>query len=713
MRIDIKNIIKYIIGVVICICVSYCIASVIFLDDVKKPYILNNSSFFCEEFSIKDIEGMSENLTISKPANEFSTKGMSKINIQYNHNKNSIGYVVLDFDVLSEKNMDARVCVFDENDEPTIINQKVREGLNIIHIPLYNAKKIRVDFLSTGTTYFTLNEIKFTNQLVGTLPIEWYVCFVICLILGLELVGISLFRLCKLNLLYKKFNEKIIKPIITDGEKFYKFILAYKIQFLCCLGIAIFAYGYNLTNFSLGVDEERDFVGSVGGLENVKELLLREGRVGAYLFRCVETLDGTFTPFVEEVLAILFMMLTIAVFIKCFDVVTNGNIKKSAIIIFGGMFATLPFINSEIMCYSIANAVAYFSMFLTSIALLLVALFCKYKRRDRILYAYLLTVIVLFFSEANNVWFIVGTVLLSLVGVIANSEINWKIWFKNVMIYASTYILAFITYTGLSKFVSNNGYIGSRYIRWEKGSYVETLKSILIWIQNLLTDENLPGAIYLSISVFIFIAFIFGVALKQKISRTVLNIFLTFCLCVTPFMLCFVAGGAMPYRTMRGLLLFYAGIWFVMVNFIEKKTVAKYVVIILAVVIIFKQCVWMNRIFSGADLCSELDMQMGYAIGEEIEKVTGNLQYEKSLVFVGRVQHSSPNIYRLDAVGQSIFFREPSRYKVYYLRYLGFNVKQANGQQIEKAEKLAEDMPIWPLEGSVKEFEDVIVVRLK
>ncbi len=712
MKTNIRTIIKYVIGVIICIFVSYSIASVLFLDDVKKPYVFGNSSYFCEEYTAEDVEKMNEGLIVGKPKYEFATKGTSKISIAYNHDKNTMGYVVLDFDVLSEKSMDARVCVFDDEDKPTIINQKVSEGLNIIHIPLSNAKKIRVDFLSSVTTYFTLNELKFTNQLVGTLPMGWYLCFVICFILGLELLGISLIRLCRLDVLYNKCISKVVNPIIMDIKKMARFVIDHKREFLICLGICIFAYGYNLANFSIGVDEERDFVGSIGSLENVKELLLREGRVGAYLFRVVETLDGTFTPFVEEVLAILFMLLTIAVFTKCLDVVTNGKIKRSAIVIFGGMFATLPFINAEIMCYSIANAVAYFSMFLTSVALLLVALFCKYKRKDRIIYAYLLTIVVLFFSEANNVWFIVGTVLLSIVWVVSNSEIGWKEWFKNVMIYASTYILAFVSYTGLSKFVNNNGYVG-RYIRWEKGSYVDTIKGILTWIQNLLTNENLPGAIYLSISAFVFIAFIFGYALKQKTSRAVLIMFLTVCLCVTPFMLSFVAGSGMPYRTMRGLLLFYAGIWFVMVNFIDKKTVTRYVVLALSVVIIFKQSVWMNRIFSGADLCSELDMQMGYSIGEEIQRVTNEIQVEKPVVFVGRVQHSSPNIYKIDAVGQSIFLREPSRYKVYYMRYLGFKVKHASEQQIESAKELAIDMPVWPLEGSVKEFDNIIVVKLK
>lgn len=713
MKINPKAIMKNFIFVLLSIIISYGIASVLILGDIKRPYDFGNSDYFNNVYDVNDIAGFSNNFSINYSKWEFKTNTTAKstFNLTYNEDSNTTGYVVLDFDVLSEKSITIRVCIFDEEGTPLTFYENVTEGINIIKVPLMSTKSIRIDFPTDMTTYFKINEMRVSNQLIGILPLSWYVCFAISLLISLELFGIGLLSINLMRKIYEKFFVRVFTIAKTDINKFIGFIKLYKKEFLICTFICIFAYGYFIMNFSLGIDDERDFVQSAGTLENVKQLLLTEGRIGGYIFRTLETIDGTFTPFVDDFVSVACMLLTIIVLMKATHIVTNGKMESSAIVIFGGMFVTLPFINTEIMSYSIANGNTYFSMLVTTTALLMVSLFYKNREKHRLVSAVLLTLYAIYSTEANNVWFIVGTVFISIVWVMSNKEINFKKWFLNVMIYAGTYIVAFVLYILCKSIIKDNGYIAD-YFCWKKGHYIEGLKGIFTWMRQVFTNENLPGAIYMLIGILMFIIFIISYISKEKKSRAFLILFLAGCLLFTPFILCFVAGRGMPYRTMIGLILLESGIWFIMLNYVSKKTIQRFVFMVVAVAIIWKQSVWTNRIFYGADLCSDLDMQMGYAIGEEIERVTGEVYINKPVVFVGKVQHSSPRIHRIDAVGHSIFYRPSSKYKVFYLRYLGFNVQQAGADLIAEAEALAVDMKAWPLEGSVKEFDNVIVVKL-
>lgn len=724
MESSVKRILQYIIGTIVIAIVSYCIASVLILGHIMVLVDFSNSSFFSKSYTTEEIIDQSENLEIVKNEDysfqdisaygqqfKTATNHFSRIHLEYQAKENNTGYLCLNIGVLSEENIDVRICIFDSSEEPIIVAQKVNEGINIFEIPLKNAKEIRIDFLTAMPTSLTIEQIVISNQLVGILPGSWYLCFFFCFLIGIEVLWSYLNKETKIQKILYKYLVEWIQLLKEDVKKVLRFVLKYKWAFLICFCICFFTYAYDLMNFSLGVDEERDIVRSIGTLENVKDLLVREGRYGLYIFRQLETVDGSFTVFVEEALAVIFIFLNIVIVTKCFDVVSEERLRESAIVIFGGMLASMPFINAEIMCYSIMNAGVYFSIMLTSTALLMIALFYKSKRKSKLGLALLLTVVALFFTEANNVWFITGTVLVNLVWVIANNNINWSDWIKYVLHYVGIYTVAFVIYLIIRSAIGQNGYT-ERYIQWGNGKFVDLLQGIWEWISTTLLNRNLPGAIYLLISIFIFVGFIIIYVLREKNTRVGLIFFLSICLLITPFSLCFVAGGKMPFRTMEALLLLEAGTWFVVINFVDKKAIARYILLLTAGIIIWKQCVWMNRIFFGADLNARLDMELGYDIGEEIERIVGSKQVDKPIVFVGQYKHTSPNIYKIDAVGQSIFYRESSRFKVYYLRYLGFNFQQADEQQVERAQQLSIKMNIWPLDGSIQEFEDIIVVHL-
>lgn len=713
MKKKIKSNLGYMLGVICLLGVSYCIACVCLLGNVFAPFFSNNGKFCRIVYSGNQIIENSTNLYFTdETGNSFyaTAESLAKIHIPYDNSFNSKGYLSFQVDVFSEENVDIRVCIFNGAEEPVKLMCKFNEGNNIVQIPLKNATEIRIDFVGVPTSV-TVSEIIVSNQLVGVLPMEWYVLFFILVIIGIEIILQSFGGSIK--------AQKRVYDTLTRGVQLIKrkilsiliFLKKHKWAFGIIFLIIVFAYGYNLTNFSLGVDEERDIVRSVGSMENVKELLYREGRYGLYLFRMLETLDGSFTVFVEEFLSVIFIFGNIVVWAKSLDVVTEHKIRESALVAFGGMMATLPYVNAEIMCYSIMNAGVYFSIMLMSTALYLVTTATQTKRKSRLIIAVILIISGLFCSEAHNAWFLAGTVFIVLTWVIANPSVQWKQCISRVLYYAFTFIIAFAGYMVIQKVVGTNGYVGE-YFHWQDDTPLNLIKNIFSWIWTMLTNEGFPGAVYLLVGLFVFCGFLVVYVLSQNVSRACMTLLLSVCLFLTPFSLCFISGSRMPYRTLEALLILEAGVWFLIINFINRKSVGHYVLLLVASCILWKQCVWMNRIFYGADLNARLDVEMGYSIGEEIEKVAGTKNVDKPVVFVGKCQHSSPSIYKIDAVGQSIFYRPKSCYKVYYLRYLGFDFMQADTNQIEKAEIYSTNMEVWPLEGAVQEFEDIIVVRL-
>lgn len=128
-------------------------------------------------------------------------------------------------------------------------------------------------------------------------------------------------------------------------------------------------------------------------------------------------------------------------------------------------------------------------------------------------------------------------------------------------------------------------------------------------------------------------------------------------------------------------------------------------------IILLNQAVWVNKIFTGANIGYQLDVEWGYDVGTKIIAKCPDSYSEKPLVFVGRYYHESPVIYRIDAAGWSLS-ATASKNMVYTLRYLGFDFIHSDKSQQAQGAVYAQDMPVYPVDGCIQEFDDMIVVRL-
>lgn len=144
---------------------------------------------------------------------------------------------------------------------------------------------------------------------------------------------------------------------------------------------------------------------------------------------------------------------------------------------------------------------------------------------------------------------------------------------------------------------------------------------------------------------------------------------------------------------------------------IFKSSFFFYIIVMFLSIILLRQIEIDNKVYFGGHLTAQLDMQMGYAIGNDIQESTNGKVVDKPVVIVGKYRHSSPVIKEVGVEGRSIFLRK-NEYKIFYLNYLGFSYKHPTKEQIKNAEKISSDMPLWPLEGSVKEMDEIIIVHL-
>lgn len=495
-----------------------------------------------------------------------------------------------------------------------------------------------------------------------------------------------------------------------DICNFYK---KYKFVFVATALLLLVTFGYEIFNFSLSVDEEREITNAIGTDFDYATLPLLEGRYGLYLFKQLTDIKGIFTPGIETLFACLLLFASAIIWELNFVKLQGRlSIKKWSLVFFSGIYFSLPFIVTNYMCYATYNAALCFATLCLSLATYIIITYLKKRRITILVPAIFLTTIAISIYETFANYFIVSSCIFTFLWAIHHKQITLKKWLINIYPYITVFLSGLLFYLLIRKIIGTNGYT-EQFVLWTNGSNrSEVFYKLYNDILDLFRLNTLPGASLLGITTIVFLMFLILSITRYIGFKRFLIPLLGICVIISPFLLSIITGLRMPYRTLMSMMLFEGFIWLIILNYFSFRISIKTVLVIICTVIMWKQMVWVNRIFYGGNLCSQLDIEMGSQIGNEIIRITNENTPENPVVFIGRYQHRSPNIIRIDAVGQSIFFRPRSEYKVFFMNYLGFPFKHASEDQKTKAEELSKDLPIWPKDGSVVEFSDFIVVRL-
>ncbi len=507
--------------------------------------------------------------------------------------------------------------------------------------------------------------------------------------------------------------RSILDLIILPIRETFDFLKQHKRFTICLVFVLLAGFGYDIWNFSVSPDEERELVRAAGTSIDVVHIALREGRYGGWIIKQILELDGIFTPGSAAFFATVF--LGIAATAWCVNIrnIAGEEVSENHLIVFAVMFITLPYVVAEVMSYGIANSIFSVQYYLIAVIQYYIISYLRKKRKVFLVGAVLLAAF-LFTYEGNVTIYVMSSAMLTFYYIFYRKKSSFteviSLIFKFILVFVLGFLVCYGVKAALSKY--NSGYT-TQFVRWTLSkSLTEQVKAVIKACLQYFNGKRWLGAEVLLIGTCLATAAVVFASIRKKNISGLYLFIIYLCVIALSFSMVLVCGASMPARTMRTLPLLSGFCWMITVDsFRDKKYIASLLLIVSAF-FCYRQILYLNRAFTGSHLCSELDMEMGYKIGTDIQETVGTRTPNKPVVFVGRYQHPAMNIYRIDASGQSIFFRNNTIYKVFYLNYLGFDFRHANDSNIKEAEEVAKYQPAYPLEGYIQEYDDIIVVKL-
>lgn len=297
-------------------------------------------------------------------------------------------------------------------------------------------------------------------------------------------------------------------------------------------------------------------------------------------------------------------------------------------------------------------------------------------------------------------------------------------------------VFHFIVAFGIYELISTLFFGGSDYlsgqVMWRTGDYRAALLSIRGYISRVVRMKevcytltyNLCWGIGLAALLVLFIryhwkSFWYGLGLLGVV--------------FSPFFLTFATGIGQAHRVQLTLPLANGVLWLFGIHVLAeelKGSWRKLVRVLLTTVggiMIFLNITPMMRLFYTRDVIGKADEMTAAMIVSELGKIT-SAHYGKPVIFIGHrnaMINNSCYEYAYGCGTYTVFsaFAMDYTFEPYYFfssyrilgffRTLGFQTfRGPTAEMLPFAYADSEDMPTWPMEGSIKEFDDYIIVKL-
>lgn len=531
-------------------------------------------------------------------------------------------------------------------------------------------------------------------------------------ILGSILVTISYI------IIINRQNSKLIQDIFFELKDifrlFYNFCVEnYKVILIATL-VLILSYNYEASNFSLSIDEEYDLFRS----GNPSPGWVSQGRFSIYILQYI--FGAKFSPGFTTIVTAIMLFLSSIVWCFSYDeyIKVSKRYKKIIYICFISTYISLPAVNACYFSFSMYSFEVSIGMLLTSISFVIFDKYAtKYKKS---IFCFIVPSLILAFSigvyQNYTSMFITATVGMIFLRIIQENQISF---IKNyILLSLITFCEGIVGYFLLNKlflFITNAGkseYVQG-FIRWGlntplQDKIVNCIKANLIFF--------IPGKIYgLTFLFVVSISLGIIIMLKKEISISK-KIILMFSMCIffiSPLSLGIILGGEIPIRSMQSLLLFISLAWTIIFVLIKDSKHLKVFFIILCIYSIYVQSSQINKVFYGENQRYHLDISLGDRIMYDILEVQkGTLK--KPVVFIGKYSHDNPSIIKIENLGNSFFeWDQGNNSRIFsFLKTRGYKLKEASMEQVKESEIYSKNMNNWPEDGSVQEWNGVVIVRL-
>jgi len=470
--------------------------------------------------------------------------------------------------------------------------------------------------------------------------------------------------------------------------------------------IIICAYGFELFNFNLSIDEE------IPIYRAPSLYFVSMGEWGSYFVNRF-ILPDAIIPFVPLFLALVFQGISAFLLLSSWD-----SVSKIEKILFGGVMLIFP-TNAYMYCFSMSSYQLGFGYLCTALSIFIFSKAPKFYKYLSILPAAFAIGIYLGFVPC-----LVSVFLMYIVFLWIKAKcINWRMLFEMsavlILSVVVDYVIQRIVFFWLKAPV--NGYIESYFsLGTIIPQFSTILKNLYAFLYSIYSGNPSVYADKIKVLPYIIILSILGS--WYKILRSGLSILSKIILLVSipvilfiPFSPGILLSGYIPLRSLLALPLVIAGV--IVIALKDNRKVIQYVIVLFVIAGIFEFIVSNNHLFLSGNLALEADRLLASRIVDRIDQARETVQ--GPVAYFEVVGYLDPDysgiIHNSEEFGASFFeWDEGSAYRIInFLQTIGFSgYNVADLDTRAEIVAFAESMPDWPASGSVGIYKDTVILKL-
>ena len=296
---------------------------------------------------------------------------------------------------------------------------------------------------------------------------------------------------------------------------------------------------------------------------------------------------------------------------------------------------------------------------------------------------------------------------------------------RNICIYISHFLISFVLYELIANCIPSDAYLAEQ-VMWGKEDVLKVIKNILSYAKLVL----LGGQVFYTCTYFI-CAILMLCSITLTCKKKMMNVWCLLGilgLMASPLFLSCITGIASSYRSQMMLPLanacmFYLG-YEIMKSLFDIKKIVSICFLGIGIFFLLEQGEPLTRLIYTHDCIGQEDQKQASQIMFELDKCQG-IQ-DKPVAILGHlnartnkscytqqdcVTHLCISVFELDYLIEPQYFFSTSRILGYF-NMLGSSYTAIDSILIEQAKDLGKDMPSWPQNGCVQEYENFIILKL-
>lgn len=537
---------------------------------------------------------------------------------------------------------------------------------------------------------------------------------------------------------------------MKENKELFRFFITKKIIYIPLILTAICAYGFYITNYSIGMDDTAVARYYVEGRAPAM------GRYTLYLLNFIFRVSN-FSPFILEFINVIFLILTAIVWMALIKKIAGEEIKTVLYTVFGCLFISFPLFNEIFVYYYHGSPGMSMAYFFTALSILCVYTFLLDKKISDLIWGIAMFYLALGIYESFTLVYIMACAMVFfLVNLFQKEKFN----FRKFIIWIGTFILPIIigiilrsltckiinSFTGMDDVVRT--FSGVNWLF--EGDWRVNLKLLR---EEFLIKYVLNAAYYMPLRNYLISALAFLVySIVQVIRKR--NAWLlvgTIGILSSPMLLIPIEGVVTTYRANLGLSLSFAFAALLVGNAIYNKMKHKWVIIVFFVVIIFNQAFNLNHWFYLEDVKYNYQVNLASRLYYDLAK---DYDMDREVLVIGDVELPTPLkeqthiVYDDENYKYITFFEEKLKIEIpekyfdecgyrytevpdlylfnwgqwafedgsvelsHFFEMHGYKLTPGGQGQWYEAKFLTQEGPCYPAEGSITEYNDYIIVKL-